>query len=145
MIAPAALIGPIPPASQAVEMGPTTSYGDTPGTDPNPECHFAPRLPCTQDSNCPLGSNCNRNDFCVRDAPVACTTNADCSGGIAPDFCRTTLWISDHLGGGGVSHSTAGTPVRRGVSCLDVNPIGGLRSCIPLNRISLVKRRGEVR
>lgn len=62
------------------------------------ECHFDPRLPCCEDSDCPGGTDCDRNDFCVRDVAVGCSTNADCPGDIAPDSCRTVLWASDHLG-----------------------------------------------
>ncbi len=98
MIAPAATIGPLPPVSDGVELGPTTRYADTPGTDPNAECHFDPRLPCSDDTDCPALTECNRNDFCVRTTPIACTSNVDCPGDIAPDFCRTTLWVSDHVG-----------------------------------------------
>jgi cysteine-rich repeat protein len=98
MITPAGTMGPLPPASEATELGPTARFADTPGTDPNPECHFDPRLLCANDSECPLATECNANDFCVRSVPAACTTNADCPSDIAPDFCRTTLWAADHLG-----------------------------------------------
>lgn len=98
MIAPASQIGPIPPISEAVELGPTQRFADTPFTDPNPECHFDPRLPCDDDSDCPSGSECNPNDFCVRETPMPCSIDANCPGDIAPESCRTTLWISDHVG-----------------------------------------------
>ncbi len=93
--ADAALTGPI---SEATETGPTTRFSEMPYTDPNAECHFDPRLACSATPDCPSGTVCNANDFCVRAVPLACTTNADCLDDIAPESCRTTLWVSDHVG-----------------------------------------------
>jgi cysteine-rich repeat protein len=98
MLTAAATVGPIPPAAVAIELGPSARFAAVPGVDPNPECHFDPHLPCGNDGDCPLGTHCNDNDFCVRGTPVACSSNADCPGDIAADFCRTTLWASDHVG-----------------------------------------------
>jgi len=98
MIAPASQLAPIPPISEAIELGPTLRFADVPFTDPNPECHFDPRLPCDSDGDCPSGTECNPNDFCVRQSPIACTTDLNCPDDIAPESCRTTLWISDHVG-----------------------------------------------
>jgi cysteine-rich repeat protein len=98
MTAPASVIGSLPPLSVAVELGPTRRFADVPYTDPGPECHFDPRLPCTDDTDCPPGTGCNRNDLCVRQTPISCVTDADCPNDIAPESCRTTLWVSDHVG-----------------------------------------------
>ena len=87
--------------SSASEAGPTRRFGGEPLVDPDPRCHFQPRLPCEYDSfdpQCPAGTICNRNDFCIHAPGIPCTVDSDCSGDIAPEHCRTTLWISDHIG-----------------------------------------------
>jgi len=84
--------------SEATETGPTARFAGVPFVDPNPQCHFDPRLPCPGGSGCPAGAACNANEFCVRQPPIGCATNADCPGDIAPEACRTTLWVSDHIG-----------------------------------------------
>ncbi len=83
--------------SQATETGPTGRFAATPLLDPNPKCHFDPRILCSGPT-CPAGATCHPNGFCVRTTPIACAANVDCPGDIAPEACRTTLWVSDHLG-----------------------------------------------
>jgi hypothetical protein len=98
MIAPASTIGPVPPASLATELGPTARFAGVPGIDPNAQCHFDPRLLCTSNSDCPAATRCHPNKFCVRIAPIGCATNVDCPADMAPESCRTVLWVSDHVG-----------------------------------------------
>jgi cysteine-rich repeat protein len=83
--------------STATEIGPTSRFAASPLVDPNAECHFEPRILCAGPT-CPAGSTCHPNGFCVRSAPIDCSNNADCPDDIAPENCRTTLWVSDHLG-----------------------------------------------
>lgn len=98
MLVPAAVPAFSPPISEASETGPTVRFAGAPRIDPNPECHFEPRIACAADGDCPIGAECNRNDFCRRTTPISCTIDADCAGDIGPEACRTTLWVSDHVG-----------------------------------------------
>lgn len=98
MIAPAAVPAFSPAISAASETGPTARFAGSPLADPNPECHFAPRIACADDVDCPAGAACNRNDFCVRETSISCAVDGDCPGDLGPETCRTTLWVSDHVG-----------------------------------------------
>lgn len=97
LLVPAAAGQGLSPISVASEVGASARFAATPLTDPNAECHFAPRIACGG-SSCPVGSQCNANDFCVRQSPIGCLSNADCLSDVAPEECRSTLWVSDHVG-----------------------------------------------